>query len=201
MVLLFGTRVNFPVSKSTFKIQKGSWIHPATPAQIVLATQKGGGPRIVSSKVRILALRLSTWPSAYDATPCHEWRSTWGPCFSETFCTSLQHSQELSSNVSTQPIHTHHFGLFKAVVHHHINLFSLFVASPPLSYALKFAGVCTTVKSSWSKSGFSRSGAWRHGEPAYTCIFWTMIELKELGGVRTWSASIRSLTEIDIIQF
>jgi hypothetical protein len=33
-------------------------------------------------------------------------------------------------NVSTQPIHTHHFGLFKAVVHHDFNLFvCLFVCS------------------------------------------------------------------------
>jgi hypothetical protein len=42
-----------------------------------LSWPQKGGPPIVSSKVRILALQLSTWPSAYDATPCHEWRSTW----------------------------------------------------------------------------------------------------------------------------
>ncbi len=112
--LFFGTRVNFPVSKSTFKIQKGSWIPPATPAQIVLATEGGGDLLLCPAKWGFLALQLSTWPSAYDATPCYEWRSTWVLCFSETFCTSFQHSQELSSNVSTQPIHTHHFGLFQS---------------------------------------------------------------------------------------
>lgn len=102
--LLFGTRVNFPVSKINFQNSKRQF-DPSCYSSTNCPGHRRGGPPIVSSKVRILALQLSTWPSAYDATPCHEWRSTWGPCFSETFCTSFQHSQELSSKCfhSTYP--------------------------------------------------------------------------------------------------
>lgn len=51
---------------------------------------------------------------------------------------------------------------FKAVVHHDFKLFvCLFVASPPPQLCSEICRyICITVKSSSSKSGFSKSGAW-----------------------------------------
>jgi hypothetical protein len=205
--LLFGTRVNFPVSKINFQNSKRQF-DLSCYSSTNCPGHRRGGPPIVSSKVRILALQLSTWPSAYDATPCHEWRSTWGPCFSETFCTSFQHSQELSSNVSTQPIHTHHFGLFKAVVHHDFNLFvGLFVCSITTSSVMLWN--LQVYVQLWKVHGHnldSQSAVRGHGEPAYTCTFTLLDETSEWPSYLTWSfgfpdPDVYSLRPVSVIQF
>ncbi len=131
-----------------------------------------------------------------------------GPCFSETFCTSFQHSQELSSNVSTQPIHTHHFGLFKAVVHHDFNLFvCLFVASPPPQLCSEICRCMYECEKFMVIIWISQRQVHGHGEPAYyTCTFTLLNETSEWPSYLTLKFGFRdpdvySLRPVSVIQF
>jgi hypothetical protein len=174
-----------------------------------LSWPQKGGPPIVSSKVRILALQLSTWPSAYDATPCHEWRSTW-----------VLVSVKLS---------VHHFNIAKS----YHQMFPLNLSIPIILVCSKLLYimtliclfvclfVCSITTSSvmlwnlqvyvqlWKVHGHkldSQSLVHGHGEPAYTCTFTLLNETSEWPSNLTLKfgfpdPDVYSLRPVSVIQF